>query len=213
LEDTTTIMVPSNPFGPVPTGQSQAQRSLSPASLEAAARVDSLGREILAANPQIGMRPMFRTIGAPQLEIFHVGTTEIHVTEGLVKECTTPGQLAAVLCQELGKMVSEREALAAPQARVPERPSPLEVRIGNDNAGAFGPADQLHRAEVAKYEKQQRERAAHKEPPAPQTLARIYLTKAGYPESDLDAAQPVLRAAAENRTFAKQMLAPTENWR
>ena len=201
-----TTLIPSNPFGsPV---QSQVTRSaLPPASIQAAARVDSLGRRIVAANPQLGVQPLFRTIGAPQPEILHQGTSEIDITEGLVNQCHTDGQLAAVLASELGKMVSEREFLAGPQARAPEREPPMEVRIGNDNAGSFGPADQLHRAELAKYDKERRQQAANAvAPPDPQILARGYLLKAGFTAADFDAAAPLLRSTQENNAFTKQLL-------
>src|SRR5436853_370952 len=58
-----------------------APPQLAPASTEAAGRVDAIGRRILAANPQAGARPMFRTIGAPQPELFHRGTSDVYVTE------------------------------------------------------------------------------------------------------------------------------------
>src|SRR5262245_41303759 len=79
----------------------KAPPTLSPGSTEAAARVDTIGRGILAANPTIGAKPLFRTIGAPRPEIFHRGTEDVYVTEGLVRLCETDGQLAAVLCAEL----------------------------------------------------------------------------------------------------------------
>lgn len=200
-----TPLVPSDPFGSPPPRTTQS--ALLPASLEAAARVDGLGRKILAANPQTGIQPLFRTIGAPQPEIFHQGTSEIDITEGLVKQCATDTQLAAVLASELGKMVAERELLAGPQTRAPEREPPMEVRVGSDNAGSFGPADQLHRAELAKYDKERRQRAANAASPLDaQALARAYLVKAGYTAADLDAALPLLRSAMENHTFAKQIL-------
>src|SRR5262249_39695897 len=78
----------------------------------APARVDAGGRQLLAANPQVGAKPLFHTIGAPQPEVFHRGTSDVWVTEGLVRQCATDGQLAALLCLELGKMVAEREAAA-----------------------------------------------------------------------------------------------------
>lgn len=205
-----TALVPSNPFGSLPPAQT-AHTSLAPASLQAAARVDGLGRKLVAANPQLGIQPLFRTIGAPQPEIFHQGTSEVDVTEGLVNQCPSDSQLAAVLALELGKMISDREAIAGPQARAPEREPPMEVRVGSDNGGAFGPADQLHRAELAKYDKERRQRAAGAaSPPDPQALARGYLLKAGYTAADLDAAAPILRSAAENNTFAKQLLSPPQ---
>lgn len=178
--------------------------SYAPANVEAAARVDTLGRKLVGCN-KIGLKPVFRTIGSPQPEIFHIGQAEVDVTEGLVNQCKTEGELAAALCTELGKMVSEREAVAGPQARRPNREPPQEVRIGNDNAGAFGPADQTHLAELARFDKDKRGPAAPPPPPPdPQALARLYLKQAGYAENDLDAVQPTLRAAAENSTFEKQ---------
>jgi hypothetical protein len=204
--DSRTSLVPSDPFDHSPPAEAVTRTSYAQASLETAARVDSTGRKILATNPQLGIQPLFRTIGAPQPEIFHRGTFEVDVTEGLANQCITEGQLAAVLCQELGKMIAEREALAGPQARKPQGLPPLEVPVGSDNAGSFGPADQMHRAELAAYDKERRQRAAAATPPDPQALARTYLTKAGYPPGELDAAKPLLAAAAENRTFTRQIV-------
>src|SRR5262245_18763992 len=85
--DSKTEVVPPNPFG-YSTGRSTvAQTSYSPSSLEAAARVDTLGRKLLVTNPQLGIKPLFRTIGAPDPEVFHHGVTELDITEGLVKQC------------------------------------------------------------------------------------------------------------------------------
>src|SRR5207237_1039878 len=105
-----------------------------------AARVDIVGRRIIAANPQVGAKPMFATIGAPEPEIFHRGTSDVYVTEGLVKQCSTDGQLAAILCSELGKVVAEREALSPPRTRRPERTPPADVPIGNAGNPADAPA-------------------------------------------------------------------------
>src|SRR5262249_47319887 len=158
---------------------------------------------LLAANKEIGLQPQFRTIGAPQLEIFHCGTSVIFITDGLVKQCATDGQLAAVLARELAKMVAEREALAAPETRRPERLPPMEVRIGNDNGGGFGPtSDQTHLAELGKYEKERKNSARPLTAPDPDALARAYLTKAGFAPADLEATLPVLQNAGENNTFA-----------
>jgi hypothetical protein len=201
-----TSLVPDSPFGVSPASPTRTRAAYAPAPLETAARVDTLGRKILAANKQAGVKPLFRTIGVPQAEVFHYGTAEIDITEGLVKQCQNDGQLAAILCTELGKMVAEREALAGPQVRQPDREPPLEVRIGNDNAGAFGPADQTHLAELAKYEKRHsRNDAAPLPLPDPQMLARSYLTQSGFAEKDLDEAAPLMRAAGANSNLEKQL--------
>ena len=56
---------------------------------------------------------------------------DVVITEGLVRQCTSDGQLAAVLCTELGRLVSEREALAPPSVRKPER---LPVSFGSTSS-------------------------------------------------------------------------------
>jgi hypothetical protein len=172
-----------------------------------AAKVDTIGHQIVQANAQLGLKPTFATLGAPQPEIFHRSKDAVIITEALAKQCTTDGQLAAVLCHELGVMVAEREALAGPRARVPDLPPPIQVAVGNDLGGSIGAPDQLHRAEMGRYEKERHEREAAAVPPDPTVLARAYLVKAGFVASDLDAVAPLLRAAAENRTFAKQVSA------
>src|SRR5260370_28466581 len=134
-----TTLVSNGAFGSASGPGPITRTSVRPATTESAARVDLLGRRILAANPQIGMKPQFLVIGSPEPEIFHKKTGELFITEGLVKQCKTEGELAALLSHELGKMVSEREALAGPQARTPERLPPLEMRVGNDNPGSSMP--------------------------------------------------------------------------
>src|SRR5262245_15692791 len=187
----------------------KAPPNLAPASTEAASRVDKIGRGILAANPQIGAKPLFRTIGAPRPEIFHRGTDDIYVTEGLVKLCETDGQLAAVVCAELAKMVAEREAAAPASVRRPERLPPIDVPIAAD--GFAGAPDHTRLRELADYEKQKRQQARQEKlpPPDPQTLCkdylRTYLLRAGYSPQDIDRAAPVLHAAAANYVFEQQM--------
>jgi hypothetical protein len=217
-----TRLVSANAFGAPPAAAPRPQVSFKPASSEAAARVEQVAQKVLAANKQTGLRPLIRTIGAPvgdvmtasaktpEPEVFHHGTAEIFVTEGLVKQCPSEGELAAVLCSELAKMVAQREALAASQTRLPERRPPMDVPVGNDNAGSFGPADQTHLAELAKFDDDRR-RASRPAPPPPdpQKLARLYLERAGYPAASLDVVAPVLQAAAKNGNFEKQLLPQT----
>src|SRR5262245_2946275 len=183
--------------------------NLSPGSTEAAARVDTVGRGILAANPQIGAKPLFRTIGAPRPEVFHRGTDDVYVTEGLVRLCETDGQLAAVLCAELAKMVAEREAAAPASVRRPERLPPIDIPVASD--GLAGAPDHTRLRELADFEKQKRQQARQEklQPPDPQSLAkdylRTYLLRAGYSPQDIDRAAPVLHAAASNYVFEQQM--------
>jgi hypothetical protein len=162
-------------------------------------RVDSLGNKILADNPQIGAKPLFHTIGAPEAEIFHHGTSSIYITQKMVEMCPTEAELAAVLCMEFGKMVAEREA-AAPLT--PRRPALAPLDPGLPAAVSV---DQFRQAELAKFEQQ---RGGHPsrdgQLPDPDALARIYLQRAGFASVDLDKVHPQLRAAAGNSTFENQ---------
>jgi hypothetical protein len=205
--DSQLTLVPQNPFGQAPSVQPATRASLAPASLEAAARVDRVGTQIARANKDyLGFRPLWSTIGAPQPEILHRGTSEVLITEGLVKLCTTDGQLAAALCQELGKIRAEMEMRAGTQ--VPERVPPMQVAgIGGD-FGDFGSPDQLHRAEVGKYDEERRQKIATFRSPDPQVLAGAYLTRAGFAQAELDNVAPVLSSAGENGPFARQILTP-----
>lgn len=201
-----TALVPDNPFA-APSPPPQVVRAAqAPQSQEAALRVAGVGRKVLAANPKVGMRPIFVTVGGPQPEVFHRDTQAVFITEGLVKLCATDAQLAAVLCHELGKMVSEREALAGSGARSPGSEPPIDLPVGNDGGGPRGAADLTRLAELGKYEKQRRR--ALPLPPDPQALARTYLSNAGFAAADFDAAEPLLRGAALNSTFERQLAAP-----
>jgi len=199
------MLVSENPFGGPAVTPPPSRSSFPPASTEAGSRVDALLRKIVAANPQLGIKPVIVTIGASDPEIFHRGTSEIDITEGLVNQCRTDGPLAAVLCVELGKMISERQAMA-PQSEAWQRRDPMpDVQITNDSN-----ADQTRLAELGKYYETERKRrmTAPALPPDPQALARDYLVKAGYQPAELEGIALLLRSAAGNSKFEKQLTSP-----
>jgi hypothetical protein len=172
------------------------------ATEEVALRVSQLGRKILDANPEIGLHPRFTTVGAPHLEIFHRSTREVWITEGLVRACKTEGQLAAVLCLELGKMVSEREALAQPRTRQPTLEPPPEVPVGNDSGGRFGAADGTRLLELARYDRPRRKKG-FVPPPSPEVLAERYLVGVGHDAKELESIKTIARQASRNSTLEK----------
>ena len=90
----------------------EAPRECLAASLQTAERVETLGRQIIAQNTFTGLDPLFHTIGVPEPMLFHRGTAELFVSEGLVNRCKTEAELAAVLCSELGQMMAEKQAAA-----------------------------------------------------------------------------------------------------
>jgi hypothetical protein len=206
-ENPDTALVPADTVGDrqASTPPAAALASLPKVSGETAMRVDFIGRKVLTANPQAGLQPLFITIRSEQPELFHRGVTELYITEGLVKKCDTEGKLAAVLAHELGRMVAEREALAGPQARNPERRPPAAVPVGN--AGQPGPADLVHEAELAKFDQENPRPTRPMPPPDPKVLARSYLKKANYAEADFEAVAPLLRAADANCSLEKQIKA------
>src|SRR5262245_29784140 len=81
--------VPTNPFsGGGPSSPDPIRQvNYAPAPAELSQRVDYIGRKLIAANPQIAMRPSFAAAGSPKPEIFHQGTNMLWITAGLVEQC------------------------------------------------------------------------------------------------------------------------------
>jgi hypothetical protein len=197
--------VSGNPFA-LPSESKVARANYQPADEKLSMRVDAVGRKLLQDNPHSGLNPKatyFATIGnAPQPEVFHVGTHIVYVTDGLVRRCSSDGELAAVLALQLGKMVAQREAAATPAMRNPDRLPPIQVPIGN--AAQFTNPDLVHQAELARYEEEKPRGQKGLPRPDPEALARDYLEKAGFLAADLDAVQPLLHAAQSNVTLERQ---------
>lgn len=196
------------PSGAVPRGAPKL--TASKATEETAVRVATLGRKIIEANEGVGVRPTFACIGAPQPAAFHKLTRdscEIYVSEGLVKQCKSEGQLAAVLCTELGRVVAEKAALVGPAVVRPDIEPPFYTPVGRDEGGAFGGPDGTRMMELAAYEKRRDKfTMTMPTPPPPDVLARSYLQRAGFPASDLVAAAPVLRATEQDPSLEQQMV-------
>jgi hypothetical protein len=204
-----TATVTTNPFGNGGPVEPVKQANFAPAPSEISARVDQVGRKILAANPQIGLKPLFATIGSANPELFHgeqQGIMMVFITQGLVQQCKTEAELAALLSRELGKIVSEREARTSALTRDPERLPPMEVQIGQAGMSSFNSSPDLtHMAEVGRFENAHPRRRGPLPPPDPMVLARMYLAKAGYRETDLDFARPLFDAAEKNISLEKQL--------
>jgi hypothetical protein len=202
--DTEMPVVGPNPFG-TPAAQTMSLSAFTPSGdHDLAMRVDKVSREVKARNQDTGLDPRVAIIGLPTPEIFHQGNHVIYVTEGLVRGCKTLDELAAVLCLELGKMASEREAFAAARARQADNRPPMEVPIGN--AGQFNAGDGVHMTELVRYDQQRPKRVP---PPEPQALARVYLEKAGYDRAALESVTPLLRTAERNYVVEKQFRDPS----
>ncbi|MFO0876844.1 MAG: M48 family metalloprotease [Gemmataceae bacterium] len=198
---------------PTPAAAPERYVSQTPATEAVGKRVLGISQKLVLSNPQMGMRPVVMTVGAPHPEIFHRGGGaegyQIFITEGLVKLCKNDDELAALLAMELGKMVSEREALAPPSARgTEERPPPRES-IGSDVTGTFGPPDGTLQMEEAKLARQRhRAGAPSVPPPPPEVLARKYLQQAGFETGALTDIAGLLRQAEDHYSLERPMKSP-----
>ena len=195
--------VPDMPSDPVLT---EKRLELVQANAEACTRVYTIGQRILASNPDLPRRLVFRAAGQPTPEIFHQSNNSIVVTQKLVEMCKTDAELAAVLAMEMGKMSAERIVLAPLDSNELEIHKPIDPgRIGNEVAGVANAQDPFRLQEMALYEEDQRKQFAASHLPDPNRLARLYLRRAGYSEAELDHVKPILRAADQHSDLQRQM--------
>ncbi|MDB5311625.1 MAG: hypothetical protein JWO38_5827 [Gemmataceae bacterium] len=186
---------PKTPKGPkIPRGQ-----------IQMAERVEVLGRKIIAQNTFTGLDPLFNTLGMSDLVLFHRGTAELFISEGLVKRCKTEPELAAVLCSELGQMMAEKQS--ARGVGRDKDPVP-DTSLPDSGLGTKGPKA----AEVGRLEKKDPVGS----PPAPgetAKLARQLLQGAGFDPAELGRVEPLLKQSDRGEALQKQMagsaLAPT----
>jgi hypothetical protein len=173
-----------------------------PASAEVTARVAKIGQQLVGANQQYGLRPIFMTAHLPDPEITHQGTTLIEVTDSMASMCATDGQLAAVMGVEIGKMIAEREAQQGATRRQRERPQAMNVGIGGGLPGGGSP-DHTELAEIVKLNGDD-PRSRPVEPPNPETIARACLIRAGFAETEVDGVREILKAAEANSALHRR---------
>jgi predicted Zn-dependent protease len=206
--------VPNSPFKK--TGQTRVAsfKQAKPATEEESKRVQGVGQKLVAANPRITQKIAFLTVGQTQEEIFHQSEKDVStivLTEGLAKQCKTDGELAAVLSQELGKVVSEQMAKMKP-ARRPLPPMLLaDTRIGNNaENGAFGSSDRTEQMMAGHFAQESRQTPSlPATPPPPDTLARLYLKGAGFDAKNLETVAPLLRKAQKQSSVELSMTGKT----
>ena len=198
------LTIPDVPWGHFKALETPGMPKVNPATTENAIRAGTLGKKIIDANKPIGIRPSIHTIGGDQIEVFHRGTEQIFLTDGLVRQASDP-QLAAIISLELAKMVTEREALEGPMTRHFEVSPPQEVVIYSDRGGNFGAPDGTQMAEIAKIEKRRGGPKRNIKLPDPPTLALTLLKKSGYSSEALTSAQPLIAQSQQQSTFEKQI--------
>ena len=200
--------VSSSPFGQPGRTQAGSFKQAPQATQKVALRVNEIGQKLLRANTRLNQQVAFLTLGVAQPEIFHQiqrDSSAIYITEGLVNECKTDGELAALLAQELAKMATEQLARTRPARPLTDRPPLMSPRVGNDLGGNFGDAGGTEQMILARYEKDHQQ--PHQAPPRPTAdlLARGYLQSAGFNPADLATVRPLLRKAEQNNSLEQQM--------
>jgi predicted Zn-dependent protease len=181
------------------------------ADLATAERVETLGRRIIGQNTFTGIEPLFHTLGVPEVVLFHRGTGELMISEGLAKQCKTEAELAAVLCSELGQMVAEKKAARRAGA---DRDSFPEIGVPTGSGLAGGtPTDPSRAAELALLEKQRAKNAAGEAADAGK-LSRDLMRGAGFDPAELERVAPLLKQSTRGAAIQKQMSAsaPAPKW-
>lgn len=205
----TTPLVPASQFAsPPPTKSPVFSQKPPPSTPGVAIKVDEVGQKLVSANPKLGMKPLFLTVGSSAPEMFHRDTSALYITEGLVRGCKNDAQLAALLSVELGRMVAQREAMALPEARA-EKSAPLAIQMGN--TGQFNGLDQLQLVEQTRMDAERKRPTKRNVPADPLVLAASYLENAGYDPRDLDVVAPLLQQADKTFVIEKQFKGQSGN--
>ncbi|MBA4067889.1 MAG: hypothetical protein C0501_30150 [Isosphaera sp.] len=185
------------------------------AHLATTERVEALGRRIVAQNALTGsgIEPMFFTVGVAEPVLFHRGAEELFVSEGLVKQCQSEAELAAVLCSELGQMIIEKRA--ARRAGV-DRDTIPDAALPGGQSPAGGVADDPGRAAEIAFRERRQAKAAPLLIDAGEAAkhARDLLKGAGFKPEELDRVEPLLRQSERSAALRKQMSgsAPPPTW-
>lgn len=173
-------------------------------SLAAAARVDQVGRQILAANIFCGVDTSFQTIGNDEPLLFHRGYESIFISDALVNRCTTDEELAVVLCHELGQMISEKRNAARMGYSEPM------INITQTNNGEMGgiTGDQFRLAELAAIEKRTPKKVVDRvlsETTDPRKIARDLYKTTGLDESKYASGEVHLRGLNKQHEVIQQL--------
>jgi hypothetical protein len=199
----------------VPVAGTKLPSGIPQPSPQIAERVEVVGWKVMEQNTFTGLDPSkmrFLTVGAKENVLFHRGSEELFVSEGLVEKCQTDAELAAVLCAEMGKMVAERRAAGAVRRDVD--PVPDETFGAGPTPGG-SPFDAGQQASLAFHQRQfPRGAGAKAEAADASAVARDLLKGAGYSPAELDRVEPLLKPSKRGEELRKQMggSAPAPTW-
>jgi hypothetical protein len=163
------------------------------ASTRAATRVHTVASEVVAQNKgSVGVTPVFSTIGVPEVEISHTKSGHVILSEGLVDRCPTDTELAAVICQELGR-------LAADNAPVRGSDFDSSPRVGRDVVGGTYEPDMTRLAEEAKFNRRAPGARSQRDPrPDGRALGESFFVKTGRKVDDYAKVDQLIHEAQDN---------------
>ena len=101
-----------SPFASPVDNRIVPQGTISAESHAAAEKLDRVGRQILSTNPFLVSAPAFGFVGTKDPELFHQNVEAVFASEGLINQCKSDDELAALLCVELARITAESRNLA-----------------------------------------------------------------------------------------------------
>lgn len=187
-----------NPSIPVPPGNASIPMNAVPSGPEYA-RVQATASRLYQANPWLAAKPRWYVAEGEGPGITSQNDQTVIINANLVR-AANDGQLAAVMCMQLGDMMAmqqQRTQSAARQRR--ETSAPPDYYQQRDGMSSTQAALEL--GEVASYRDDPRdprrhERAGQATPPPAYdspTCARQALVTAGYSEQELQSAMPLIQ--------------------
>jgi len=179
-----------------------------PASQEVSVRVDQIGQMLLTQNPFLGVSPTFGVVGRPEEAIFHPDHHGILITEGLVNNCKTDDELAAVLALELAELTAEFKN--GKRSGLPQ-PLPPQPGAGSMTAGGTDSTQLMTEALVREHASKN---GAAVKPEVPQQLAAEILQNSGIESVHLEAARKRLSQTKRRSPLVDQLTpkSPIPSW-
>lgn len=182
-------------------GKTPLPTTIESTSLRNAQRVQELGQRILEQNTFTGLTPLFHHVNIQELLIFHRGSDELFISDGLIRRCNTEEELAAVLCRELGQMLAEKrmaKSLNYNTSSVPETAAPPPLGEGIIAASSPDLAGNAHENASSQCD--------------PIELAQELLKGAGFDPQALNKISELTRELNKHPLLiARQISAPAQN--
>lgn len=174
-------------------------------SLEEAARVDLVGRQITQANLFSGVEASFQVVGEKTPLLSHRDQHGIFISDSLVRDCKTDHELAAVLCSELAKIVAEQRNTTRMGYT---NPMP-DIAINNGMEQNGIPADQFRLAQLAMWDERNAKASKPGETGNPpidaKQIALDLLKTSGYDAAAMEEVPGLIKNVNQNKGLVQQL--------